>query len=46
MFDFTGKSTSFTDSAPLTGGRYEPLPPRPEGLEAMTGSIPGVRYDA
>lgn len=32
------------DTAPMAPGGYEGLQPRPEGLEAMSGGIPGVHY--
>lgn len=34
-----------SDTAPMAAGAYDGLLPRPEGLEAMAGGIPGVHFD-
>lgn len=34
-----------SDTAPMADGAYDGLLPRPDGLEAMAGGIPGVHYE-
>ena len=34
-----------SDTAPMASGAYDGLLPRPDGLEAMAGGIPGVHYE-